>query len=117
MPPATKAAKSAAEDPAAAAAEAKAAEAAANDEAAAIAAEAKAAEDQAAADAAAEAAAANEQATAELTVNADGFIGGDAALAVPFSGLLADDPALREAEFTRDEWQQLLDDYLKSPRP
>jgi hypothetical protein len=44
------------------------------------------------------------------------FIENDAH-AIPVAGLLASDSSLREAELTRAEWQQRLDDYLASPRP
>ncbi len=36
---------------------------------------------------------------------------------IPMAGLLASDPELTYARHTHEEWQELLDEYLASPRP
>lgn len=40
-----------------------------------------------------------------------------AELSIPVAGLLASDPKLATAKKTRARWQQLLDEYAKTPRP
>lgn len=41
----------------------------------------------------------------------------NASHAIPVAGLLADQPELRDELHTREEWAELLDAYLTSPRP
>lgn len=43
-------------------------------------------------------------------------MGHDARARVPWAGLLADQPKLRDQQHTLEEWQELLDDYLASER-
>jgi len=52
-----------------------------------------------------------------VTLTADAYLAGDASKAVPFSGLLASDPTLPDAELTAGDWDRLLAAYLDSPRP
>lgn len=51
-----------------------------------------------------------------LPISADDAIGPDARHRVPWAGLLADQPNLRDELHTAEEWQQLLDDYNASER-
>ena len=52
------------------------------------------------------------RAVKEPLIPAEDAIGPDARDRVPFAGLLAHEPALRDAELTREQWQELLQAYL-----
>jgi hypothetical protein len=60
--------------------------------------------------------AADDAAKAQPPVPVDQFAV-DASLSIPVAGLLADNPHLRTAQLTPQEWQARLDAYLDSPRP
>jgi hypothetical protein len=44
------------------------------------------------------------------------WVAGDGSKQVPLAGLLVDDPTLRDAELTHEEWDARLDEYLRSER-
>jgi hypothetical protein len=50
--------------------------------------------------------------TTEPTVSAEDAIGDDTRERIPFAGLLAERPNLRNEQHTHAEWQELLDAYL-----
>jgi hypothetical protein len=52
----------------------------------------------------------------EPLIAAEDAIGPDARERVPWAGLLAAEPELRDATYTRAEWQELLDAYQRSER-
>ena len=56
----------------------------------------------------------SETAPTDLPIPVGQFIT-DASHAIPVAGLLASDPALREAQLPRAEWEQRLADYLATP--
>jgi hypothetical protein len=47
-----------------------------------------------------------------LLISADEVLGSDARERVPFAGLLAHEPELRDAQLPREEWQERLQAYL-----
>ena len=47
-----------------------------------------------------------------LLISADEVLGSDARERVPFAGLLAHEPELRDAQLPPEEWQERLQAYL-----
>ena len=50
--------------------------------------------------------------TTEPTVSAEDAIGDDTRERIPFAGLLAEQPNLRNEQHTHAEWRELLNAYL-----